>query len=156
MQKLINKIRNNTFIGFAVVGAINTGFSFIIYLLLLKLDLYYISASVIAYIAGIAVSYILNTKFVFRQEKTFANLSKFVSVYLTALVINISLLYFLVNIVGFNPVVGQIGVTCIVLFYNYVLQKLWTFKKASSNWRGFNFICLLVYSSSIKEVFSCA
>ncbi len=133
MQKLINKIRNNTFIGFAVVGAINTGFSFIIYLLLLKLDLYYISASVIAYIAGIAVSYILNTKFVFRQEKTFANLSKFVSVYLTALVINISLLYFLVNIVGFNPVVGQIGVTCIVLFYNYVLQKLWTFKKASSN-----------------------
>ena len=133
MQKLINKIRNNTFIGFAVVGAINTGFSFIIYLLLLKLDLYYISASVIAYISGIAVSYILNTKFVFRQEKTFANLSKFVSVYLTALVINISLLYFLVNIVGFNPVVGQIGVTCIVLFYNYVLQKLWTFKKASSN-----------------------
>ena len=95
MQKLINKIRNNTFIGFAVVGAINTGFSFIIYLLLLKLDLYYISASVIAYIAGIAVSYILNTKFVFRQEKTFTNLSKFVSVYLTALVINISLLYFL-------------------------------------------------------------
>lgn len=114
------------------MGAINTGFSFIIYILLLRLDLYYILASILAYIAGIAVSYLLNTKFVFKEEKTIKNLSKFVSVYLTALVINTGLLYALVNLIGFNPVLGQIGVTCLVLFYNYVLQKLWTFKKTSS------------------------
>lgn len=132
MENLINKIKNSSFFGFALVGAINTGFSFIIYILLLRLDLYYIIASVLAYIAGIAVSYLLNTKFVFKEEKTIKNLSKFVSVYLTALVINTGLLYALVNLIGFNPVLGQIGVTCLVLFYNYVLQKLWTFKKASS------------------------
>ena len=132
MANLINKIKDSSFFCFALVGAINTGFSFIIYILLLRLDLYYIIASVLAYIAGIAVSYLLNTKFVFKEEKTIKNLSKFVSVYLTALVINTGLLYALVNLIGFNPVLGQIGVTCLVLFYNYVLQKLWTFKKASS------------------------
>ncbi len=132
MANLINKIKDSSFLGFALVGAINTGFSFIIYILLLRLDLYYILASILAYIAGIAVSYLLNTKFVFKEEKTIKNLSKFVSVYLTALVINTGLLYALVNLIGFNPVLGQIGVTCLVLFYNYVLQKLWTFKKASS------------------------
>lgn len=132
MANLINKIRDSSFFCFALVGAINTGFSFIIYILLLRLDLYYILASILAYIAGIAVSYLLNTKFVFKEEKTIKNLSKFVSVYLTALVINTGLLYALVNLIGFNPVLGQIGVTCLVLFYNYVLQKLWTFKKASS------------------------
>lgn len=132
MANLINKIKDSSFFCFALVGAINTGFSFIIYILLLRLDLYYILASILAYIAGIAVSYLLNTKFVFKEEKTIKNLSKFVSVYLTALVINTGLLYALVNLIGFNPVLGQIGVTCLVLFYNYVLQKLWTFKKASS------------------------
>ena len=132
MANLINKIKDSSFFGFALVGAINTGFSFIIYILLLRLDLYYILASILAYIAGIAVSYLLNTKFVFKEEKTIKNLSKFVSVYLTALVINTGLLYALVNLIGFNPVLGHIGVTCLVLFYNYVLQKLWTFKKASS------------------------
>ena len=132
MANLINKIKDSSFFCFALVGAINTGFSFIIYILLLRLDLYYILASILAYIAGIAVSYLLNTKFVFKEEKTIKNLSKFVSVYLTALAINTGLLYALVNLIGFNPVLGQIGVTCLVLFYNYVLQKLWTFKKASS------------------------
>lgn len=154
MQKLINKLRRSDFVGFAIVGAINTGFSFIIYLLLLKLGLYYILASIVSYMAGIIVSYILNTKFVFKEQKTMSNLSKFVSVYLTALIINLSLLYFLVDIIGMNPVLGQIAVTLLVLFYNYILQKFWTFKKASSNWRGFNLV-YLIYSSSIKEVFSC-
>ncbi len=133
MQKLINKLRRSDFVGFAIVGAINTGFSFIIYLLLLKLGLYYILASIVSYMAGIIVSYILNTKFVFKEQKTMSNLSKFVSVYLTALIINLSLLYFLVDIIGMNPVLGQIAVTLLVLFYNYILQKFWTFKKASSN-----------------------
>ncbi len=129
MENLISKIKAGGFLGFALVGLINTGFSFAIYILLLRLNLYYILASILAYMAGIAVSYILNSRFVFKKEKTLGNFSKFVSVYLTALVINTGLLYLLVNIIGFDPVLGQVGVTCLVLFYNYVLQKVWTFKK---------------------------
>ena len=34
MANLINKIKDSSFFGFALVGAINTGFSFIIYIIL--------------------------------------------------------------------------------------------------------------------------
>lgn len=117
------------FLRFAGVGAINTGVSFLIYVVLVKSNLHYILSSIVAYIAGIAVSYLLNTFFVFQEKRTASNLFKFVSVYLTALLINLTLLYLAVDIIGISKIMGQIAVTALVLFYNYFLQKIWTFRK---------------------------
>lgn len=117
------------FLRFASVGAVNTAASFLVYIVLLHFQVYYIIASILAYITGIGISYILNTAFVFKAEKKRSTVYKFTAVYLSALLINLSLLYLFVDIFGMNPVLGQIMVTSAVLFYNYVLQSMWTFKR---------------------------
>lgn len=117
------------FLRFAAVGLVNTAASFLVYITLLQFQVFYIFASVIAYITGIGISYLLNTAFVFKSQKRKSTAYKFVAVYLSALLINLSMLYLFVDILGINPVLGQILVTSAVLFYNYVLQSIWTFKR---------------------------
>lgn len=117
------------FLRFAAVGLVNTAASFLVYITLLQFQVFYIFASVIAYITGIGISYLLNTAFVFKSQKRKSTAYKFAAVYLSALLINLSMLYLFVDILGIHPVLGQILVTSAVLFYNYVLQSIWTFKR---------------------------
>lgn len=127
LKSFILNDENKRFLKFAIVGVSNTAISFLVYVVLVKLSLYYILASIISYIAGILNSYILNTAFVFKEKKTKKNLFMFSSVYLSALLINLTLLYILVDIIGTGPITGQILVTGIVMIYNYIMQKKWTF-----------------------------
>lgn len=127
LKSFILNEENKRFIKFAIVGASNTALSFLVYVVLVKLSLYYILASIISYIAGILNSYILNTAFVFKEKKTKKNLFMFSSVYLSALLINLSLLYIMVDVFGIGPITGQILVTGLVMIYNYIMQKKWTF-----------------------------
>lgn len=127
LKSFILNDENKRFLKFAIVGVSNTAISFLVYVVLVKLSLYYILASIISYIAGILNSYILNTAFVFKEKKTKKNLFMFSSVYLSALLINLSLLYIMVDVFGTGPITGQILVTGIVMIYNYIMQKKWTF-----------------------------
>lgn len=127
LKSFILNDENKRFLKFAIVGVSNTALSFLVYVVLVKLSLYYILASIISYIAGILNSYILNTAFVFKEKKTKKNLFMFSSVYLSALLINLSLLYIMVDVFGIGPITGQILVTGLVMIYNYIMQKKWTF-----------------------------
>lgn len=127
LKSFILNEENKRFLKFVVVGASNTALSFLVYVVLVKLSLYYILASIISYIAGILNSYILNTAFVFKEKKTRKNLFMFSSVYLSALLINLSLLYIMVDVFRIGPITGQILVTGLVMIYNYIMQKKWTF-----------------------------
>lgn len=127
LKSFILNDENKRFLKFAIVGVSNTAISFLVYVVLVKLSLYYILASIISYIAGILNSYILNTAFVFKEKKTKKNLFMFSSVYLSALLINLSLLYIMVDVFGTGPITGQILVTGLVMIYNYIMQKKWTF-----------------------------
>ena len=127
LKSFILNDENKRFLKFAIVGVSNTAISFLVYVVLVKLSLYYILASIISYIAGILNSYILNTAFVFKEKKTKKNLFMFSSVYLSALLINLSLLYIMVDVFGIGPITGQILVTGLVMIYNYIMQKKWTF-----------------------------
>ncbi|MBP2028329.1 putative flippase GtrA [Acetoanaerobium pronyense] len=127
LKSFILNDENKRFLKFAIVGVSNTAISFLVYVVLVKLSIYYILASIISYIAGILNSYILNTAFVFKEKKTKKNLFMFSSVYLSALLINLSLLYIMVDVLGVGPITGQILVTGLVMIYNYIMQKKWTF-----------------------------
>lgn len=133
-SKGLDKKEGKRFLRFAAVGAVNTGISFALYAVLVWRDVHYMLSGTIAYIVGIAVSYLLSTKFVFQRKRTADNLMKFVSVYLSALLINLGLLYLAVDIIGISKIVGQLAVTGTVLFYNYFLQKIWAFRKESEKY----------------------
>ncbi|MDQ0202252.1 GtrA family protein [Neobacillus ginsengisoli] len=117
------------FIKFCIVGATNTAISFVVYALLLKLNMNYLIASTLSYLAGLLNGYIFSSSFVFKDKPNLIQGLKFLGVYLSSMLINLALLYILVDYFKFSELLGQFIVTCFNVIYNYSLNKFWTFKK---------------------------
>lgn len=121
----------NKFIKFGLVGVLNTLINWIIFALLNFVGVYYIVANVIAYAIATANSYIWNSKWVFKyngkdKKETTA---KFIILNLIGLALNTAILYFLVDILSLNKLVGLVITTAIVMIINYIVNKIWVFKE---------------------------
>ena len=116
-------------IKFGFVGILNTGITFIVYNVLLKLGMVYFAA--IGYIAGVANSYIWNKNWVFgaKGEKDKALIFKFVIVNLISFAVNSAVLWFCINYITDNKTVAQLPAIVVGMGVNYILNKIWTFKK---------------------------
>ena len=77
---------------FLISGAVNTTLTYAAYLGLLGL-IGYVPAYTIAYIAGIALSYALNTIFVFRAAPTLRSAMLFPLIYLVQYLLGLAVLY---------------------------------------------------------------
>lgn len=119
------------FIKFGLVGVLNTAINWIVFILLNMLGMYYIFANIIAYSLSTLNSYIWNSKWVFKysgnnlKETT----AKFIVLNVIGLILNTSILYILVDIIGLYKIVSLIITTAIVMIFNYFINKLWVFKK---------------------------
>lgn len=117
------------FIKFGIVGLGNTLITFIVYFILVKLKVYYVTANVIGYIAGVINSFFWNSSWVFKKSSRSLNLLiKFVIVNLITLGITSLLLYIGVDRFNLSKYIAQIISTLIGILFNYTLNKLWTFK----------------------------
>ena len=116
---------------FGFVGILNTGITFIVYNVLLKLGMVYFAANAIGYIAGVANSYIWNKNWVFgaKGEKDKALILKFVIVNLISFAVNSAVLWFCINYITDNKTVAQLPAIVVGMGVNYILNKIWTFKK---------------------------
>ena len=85
---------------FMIVGAINTVVGYGLYLVLLS-TVGYAYAYTAAYIAGIALSYMLNTRFVFRVQRRVRGMLLFPLVYVAQ---------YLVGVVTLQLAINQLGV----------------------------------------------
>lgn len=130
MFSLIHKVysKYGNFIKFCVVGGMNTGVSLVFYWLLLKLGMHYLYANGVGYIAGVLTGYILSSKYVFKTKKTVGTFLKFIFVYLITFVVNIALMYILVDKLLFSEIIAPVIVIMINLIINYFLNKMWTFR----------------------------
>lgn len=129
MDTLENGI--NKFIKFGLVGVLNTLINWIIFAVLNFVGVYYIVANVIAYAIATANSYIWNSKWVFKyngKDKKETTI-KFVILNLIGLALNTAILYFLVDILLFNKLIGLVITTVIVMVINYIVNKIWVFKE---------------------------
>lgn len=129
MDTLENGI--NKFIKFGLVGVLNTLINWIIFAVLNFVGVYYIVANVIAYAIATANSYIWNSKWVFKyngKDKKETTI-KFVILNLIGLALNTVILYFLVDILLFNKLIGLVITTVIVMVINYIVNKIWVFKE---------------------------
>lgn len=116
------------FIKFCLVGATNVIISYTVYYILLASGLNYLLASAIAYITGILNGYIWSSKFVFKKNKSIYNMMKFFIVYISALFINLGIMYVCVDTYNMNKLVAPIFAIGIGTIYNYLLNKIWTFR----------------------------
>lgn len=103
---------------FVLTGAINTLATYALYLGLLPHAGYRLAYTV-AYLAGIALAYLLNIQFVFRVRCTLTGLALFPLVYVIQYLLGISSLYAAVDLFGVPEqfaLLVSIGVTVPVTF----------------------------------------
>jgi len=109
------------FTRFLLVGATNTVFSYLLYLLLLKF-LPYIAAYTLSYCAGIVLSYFLNVLFVFKKNVSIASFLKFPVVYAIQYSLGALVLWLLVSL-GINPTWAMIGVLIVTIPVTFVASR---------------------------------
>ena len=100
---LLHILLNDQRIRFLIVGGINTAVGYGTFAVLVFCGLHYIAAHVVATVVGTACSYILNKYFTFKQyKKSFAEVCRFVLVYITSFISGIVILYVMVTLMSLN------------------------------------------------------
>lgn len=123
------------FIKFGIVGLSNTAISYGMYFLLIYWGLYYIIASIIAFIVSVINSFYWNNKLVFtstdNMKKTlFRKLIKTFLAYAgTGLVLQNVLLWVLVEQFDFSEYLAPLLILIITVPLNFVVNKYWAFKE---------------------------
>ncbi len=119
------------FIKFGLVGISNAIVLLAVYYALLYLHVHYIIAYTIGFILSVLNAYFWNNQYVFKQARsTFWNkLFKCYVSYITTFVISAILLYLWVDVLGISEKMAPIINICITTPINFVMNKLWAFKK---------------------------
>lgn len=122
------------FIKFALVGVLNTLMNWIIFFILNASGFYYLVANIISYSISTLNSYLWNSRWVFKYQgdnKKETTL-KFIVLNIFGLVLNIIILFVLVDKLKLNKMVGLIVTTAIVMIINYMINKFWVFRGTNS------------------------
>lgn len=121
---------------FVIIGLFNTLLAYLFYLVFLKVfisffpeELTYMLSFVLSFIISVGIAYLLHCKFTFltsvRDKSQFLN---FCSLYISIAILNIIMLPFLVEIMGFSPQVTQGVLYFLLPALSYIGQKRFAFK----------------------------
>lgn len=112
-----------------MMGAIGTGGHYLI--LILLVELLHINASLATtagFTAGALINYILNYHITFKSNKSHREaLTKFLIIAVIGAVINTFIMYLGTSQLHFHYLLVQIIATLIVLFWNFIINKIWVF-----------------------------
>ena len=108
---------------FLLVGATNTGTSYLIYLLLLEF-MPYLYAYSISYGIGVVLSYILNSRFVFRQPLSMGKFLQFPAVYAIQYGLGAAILWLLVGQASLSPELAMLAVVAATIPVTFLTSRL--------------------------------
>ncbi|MGB5456765.1 MAG: GtrA family protein [Gammaproteobacteria bacterium] len=117
------------FLRFAGIGVIGTLGHYTILIVLVQLwAVDPVVASCFGFVVGAVTNYILNYHFTFQSNKRHREaLTKFLIVAVIGAGINGVIMYIGIENTDFNYLLVQIFATAVVLLWNFVVNKLWTF-----------------------------
>ncbi len=127
MQK--NNIKD--FLLYVVVGGIATASEWIIFFILDMCFIYYVEATVIAYILSTFVNWIAGRILVFKDNKL-SFLKEIASIYIASimgLLLNLLIMWIAIDLLSFNQMFSKILATVIVFLYNFLVRKLLIYKR---------------------------
>ena len=129
------------FIGFGLVGVINTSIGLVIYYLFIWINTdWYIWGNMVGFVVSTFNAYICNSKFVFKVEKqpddlpkkflrtTKSEIFKTYLSYATTLCLSTVLLYIWVDIFNISAAVAPIINLFITIPLNFIMNKYWVYK----------------------------
>lgn len=116
---------------YALVGLSNVTIDFVIYAALVWLGLWYPAAKVASFVVATVNGYTLNRLWTFRAGAHRGEvLTKYVTVQISCLGVNLTLLVALVEIAGLHQVIAQAVALPAVALASFTAQRLWTFGDA--------------------------
>ncbi|MEZ4599303.1 MAG: GtrA family protein [Syntrophotaleaceae bacterium] len=119
------------FIKFSLIGFVNTGLHYLVFLFLFGLfGVHYLIASTTGYGVGLMNSFILNRKWTFSRAggKKQVEFGRFLIVNLAALLINLGILKYLVQNRNWLPEMSQLLAIAFSMSLNFIGNKFWTFR----------------------------
>lgn len=107
---------------FLAAGAVNTGLTYLLYLALLAV-LPYVGAYTIAYVSGIALSYVLNARFVFRTPLSLGAALRFPLVYVVQYATGSCVLVAAVDGAGVSRGLGMLAAIAVSVPATFALSR---------------------------------
>ncbi len=128
---MIIKKNVKDFLLYLVVGGIATVTEWILFFVIDKIYLHYMVATVIAYVISTFVNWLMGRVLVFKENRQ-SVLKELVEIYIASIVgllLNLAIMWLMVDICSVNEMVSKIAATAIVFFYNFLVRKLLIYKK---------------------------
>lgn len=107
---------------FVVAGAVNSGVTYLAYLALLK-GFSYRWAYSLSYVAGILLSFFLNSRYVFRVPFQRRKLLVYPVVYVVQYLLGYVVLYAVVGLAGIDPRLGPLAVLAVTVPVSFLLSR---------------------------------
>ena len=143
MNNVINLYKKyQEIINYLIVGVLTTVVSIVTYFLFslildIENNILFILANVLSWICAVIFAYITNKKFVFNtttsnKKEELKVFSMFVSSRITTLLIELAFMFITVKVILINDKIAKVIAQFIVIVLNYVLSKLFVFKKKNN------------------------
>ena len=143
MNNVINLYKKyQEIINYLIVGVLTTVVSIVTYFLFSSIldienNILFILANVLSWICAVIFAYITNKKFVFNtttsnKKEEIKVFSMFVSSRITTLLIELAFMFITVKVILINDKIAKVIAQFIVIVLNYVLSKLFVFKKKNN------------------------
>ena len=143
MNNIINLYKKyQEIINYLIVGVLTTVVSIATYFLFslildIENNILFIIANVLSWICAVVFAYITNKKFVFNtttsnKKEEIKVFSMFVSSRITTLLIELAFMFVTVKVILINDKIAKVIAQFIVIVLNYILSKLFVFKKKNN------------------------
>ncbi len=115
---------------YGIIGSFSSGLDFAVYTVLVQVfGVHYIVANCISVVAGISTSFILNRNYNFKvKDKTGRRFGIFLCVGFTGLLLSNLILYTCINTFALNKIVSKLLSIVLVVFFQFLVNKYFTFK----------------------------
>ncbi|MEO0595298.1 MAG: GtrA family protein [Chloroflexota bacterium] len=118
----MTKFTKSETLRYILVGGLNTGITYLIYLLVL-LFAQYIIAYTVSYVSGIVISYVLNSLLVFRQPLQWSKAIQYPVVYVVQFIIGSILITFFVEVLAIDPSLAALANVIVLLPISFILTR---------------------------------
>ena len=119
---MLSEVLGRPAVRYLIAGGINTLATYLIYLTVLAVAPYPLAYS-LSYGAGIVLSFVLNSRFVFRAPLRWRRLLQYPVVYVVQYALGYAVLYAAVELVGMGPSLGPVLVVAVTVPVSFVLTR---------------------------------
>lgn len=128
------------FLRFAAVGASNSLISYVIYALLIKLNIHYVLSNIIGFSISVFNAHYWNNKYVFVEDKELRNwwqtfIKTYLSYAMSGIVVSNILITIWIEVFNFPSLLAPIMNLIVTLPINFIFNKYWAYRSKNKTGR---------------------